>query len=182
MKAFTAALLFGLAAAAPTPAEKRWPADAQIKPDYISQYSIKTGALDYLPPSGKSVFDTISTISVFTITPAAAGKKCKVNFWLDAADAKASIKGSGVAQVFTSSKIPPPYDVANWGPPGNMRDQHYGNLKVVKGGAATVDDWPQTLLSFDCGNAGQRAFEFVAKWDVSVEWDQAVSGMYLTYQ
>ncbi|KAF1960551.1 hypothetical protein CC80DRAFT_532200 [Byssothecium circinans] len=183
------ALLTSIVASAPTSLslEKRFPSGPNvITPTFISVYNINTGGLTYQPSLGKASFaQTTTTISAFNIPANVAGKKCSLHFYLDSGDAAARFTGpasSQVLQVFSTNSVPPQHSVPSWGPPGNQRNEHYGNLKLVKPGDATVDDYPRKLESFDCPAQGTYAWEVVAKWDVGVEWGNgAGSGLYLKW-
>ncbi|KAF2676411.1 hypothetical protein K458DRAFT_424729 [Lentithecium fluviatile CBS 122367] len=176
--ALTLISLLGLTTAAPIE-EKRWPSDPTIiKPTYISNYNINTGGLTYNPAVGKAKFDKTSTISTFTIPSTLSGRKCSLNFHISPSDTAATLSAATGVQVFSTNQVPPTYNVASWGPPGNQRNQHYGNLKLQKPGNGVVDDWPQTLKEFPCP-VGTYAWEVVAKWDVAVEYGSGVSGLYI---
>ncbi|KAF2242450.1 hypothetical protein BU26DRAFT_555647 [Trematosphaeria pertusa] len=182
MKSFAIAALLGLTSAAPTALTKRWPSEpAIITPTYISHYNLGTGGLVYNPATGAAHFDALSTISAFSVPAGIEGKKCSLHFYLDPTDSTAAVSGSGGVQVFSTHQVPPAYDVESWGPPGNQRNQHYGNFKVHTG-YANVDDWPRLLEDFKCPAEGEYGFEVVAKWATGIEWDAGLSGLYMKYE
>jgi hypothetical protein len=181
MKFSAIPLLTLLSLTSAAPAIKRWPTDPTIiKPTYIHTYNINTGALTYAPPLAISSFPkTTSTISTFTVPAGLSGRKCRLGFYISPSDTKSTLTSTTGVQVFSTNSVPPARSVASWGPPGNQRSQHYGNLKLVKPGDGVVDDWPRLLESFDCPAQGTYAWEIVAKWDVAVQWDPVVSGLYV---
>lgn len=176
----TIAALLGLTTAAPTLSlEERYPTNPSlIKPIYNNVYSRSTGGLTYNPALDSSIFDKTTTISTFNLPSALKGRKCRLGFVIDAADTKATLTSATGVQLFSTNSVPPTYDVKAWGPPGNQRNIHYGNLNLKKPGEGGVDDWPRLLEKFDCPT-GYVAWEIAAKWNVGVEWDPVKSGLYV---
>jgi hypothetical protein len=181
--AFAIAAFLGLATAAPTPAsdvEKRYLNDPKIfKPAYNSLYSSPTGGLTYNPTLATAIFDKTTTITTFDLPAWLNGRNCRLGFYIDPADSKAGLPKAKGVQIFSTNTVPPRANVEKWGPPGNQRNQHYGNLDLKKPGFATVNDWPRLLEKFSCPT-GLVAWEVVPKWDTDAKWDSAVSGLYIT--
>jgi len=191
---FALASLVAFTSAAPTPApveasiEKRFPYAAHlIVPSAISQYSVSTGAIDYDAPFGlvRKTGDwnsDVTTLVTFTIPAAAAGATCSLHFWLDNADATASVSGTGLVDLFSSLQPAPEHDVPAWGPPGNQRNLPLGRWIVKKGQEAKFSTDVPNKATFPCPKAGKYGYELVGAGDkIEVKWGKTLSGPYITW-
>jgi hypothetical protein len=120
----------------PAPAPYAGAAIATILPDYTSQYTSSTGAIDFHTPRGyvsRSPYNhgaDKSTLVTFQLPAQYAANQCQVVF--DLTEASAALSGTGKVQIFTSL-APATASSASW-PSGNLRDQNLGAMTLVKGG------------------------------------------------
>jgi len=146
-----------------------------IRPSYLSQYAVWSGAITFNTGMGQmtktQTSSDITTLLEFMIPDTAVGKMCTMHLALDDTS---TVTGTMDFQVF-SSLYPAAASTTGWGP-GNGRDQYLGYMTAMKGAAATT-------LSFKCPSAGSHGWEFVPKGDMAnIKWTQTMQwGAYMTY-
>jgi len=154
---------------------------SRIDPE-LSHYNVWTGAIDHDVATGlvqktNGPEPDITTLATFAFPASTAGRECQLMFPLDASS---TATGSRRAQVF-SSLAPAEQDTESW-PPGNLRDQHLGDVVFsVPGGAeweATYNDYARGR--FPCPADFSLALELVGRWDeVTIKWTQGAAGPYV---
>jgi hypothetical protein len=112
---------------------------ASILPDFTSQYTVSTGAVDFhttrglvsrVPQNGGS---DITTLVTFELPSQYNNNQCQLVFDLGS-DPTSYVTGTGQAQLFTSL-APADEDTSTW-PSGNLRNQNLGTIQVNAGGRA----------------------------------------------
>lgn len=153
-----------------------------IRPSFISQYEVSTGAVHYQSPQGKISKNNgkttdISTLLTFAIPDEAQGKTCSFHF-----DAVDTVSGTGVFDVFLSQK-PASGNSESW-PSGNLRDHHAGRMAAKSGAEAKwVSGHPAAGQRFPCPPAGKYGGELVGVGDVDhIEWVANTSGPYIAWE
>lgn len=124
---------------ASAPSYQTQPIDT-ILPDFTSQYTASTGAIDFhttrglvsrFPQNGGA---DITTLVTFELPEQYANNQCQLVFDFGS-DSSSSVSGTGKAQLFTSL-APADKDTSTW-PSGNLRNQNLGTIQVNAYGRAT---------------------------------------------
>jgi len=111
-----------------------------ILPDFTSQYTVSTGAVDFHTSRGlvsrfpQNGGKDITTLVTFELPEQYANNQCQLVFDFGS-DSSSSVSGTGQAQLFTSL-APAEKDTSTW-PSGNLRNQHLGTIQVNAYGRAT---------------------------------------------
>jgi hypothetical protein len=125
--------------AASTPAPPQTQPIASVLPDFTSQYTSSTGAIDFhttrglvsrFPQNGGA---DVTTLVTFELSEQYANNQCQLVFDFGS-DASSSVSGTGKAQLFTSL-APADQDSSTW-PSGNLRNQNLGTIQVNAYGRA----------------------------------------------
>jgi len=115
---------------------------AAILPDFTSQYTVSTGAVDFhttrglvsrVPQNGGK---DITTLVTFELSSQYSGNQCQLVFDMGN-DPTGYVSGTGQAQLFTSL-APADQDTSTW-PSGNLRNQHLGTIQVNAYGRAVFE-------------------------------------------
>jgi hypothetical protein len=112
---------------------------ASILPDFTSQYTSSTGAVDFHTSRGLVSREPwnggkdITTLVTFELPSQYSGNQCQLVFDLGN-DPSGYVTGTGKAQLFTSL-APADMDTSTW-PNGNLRNQHLGTVQVNAYGRA----------------------------------------------
>ncbi len=112
---------------------------AAILPDFTSQYTASTGAIDFHTSRGlvsrapQNGGKDITTLVTFELPSQYASNQCQLIFDFGG-DVSSSISGTGKAQIFTSL-APAEQDTSSW-PSGNLRNQNLGTIQVSAQGRA----------------------------------------------
>jgi len=113
---------------------------ASILPDFTSQYTASTGAIDFHTSRGlvsrfpQNGGKDITTLVTFELPEQYANHQCQLVFDFGS-DSSSSVTGTGKAQLFTSL-APADQDTSTW-PSGNLRNQDLGTIQVNAYGRAT---------------------------------------------
>ncbi|KIX94323.1 uncharacterized protein Z520_10033 [Fonsecaea multimorphosa CBS 102226] len=113
---------------------------ATILPDFTSQYTVSTGAVDFHTSEGlvwRTPYNNgndITTLVTFELDAMYSGNQCQLVFDLGS-DGTSFVSGTGKAQLFTSL-APATADSESW-PSGNLRNQALGTIDVNAYGRAT---------------------------------------------
>ncbi|KAJ9612630.1 hypothetical protein H2200_004227 [Cladophialophora chaetospira] len=113
---------------------------ASILPDFTSQYTASTGAIDFHTSRGlvsrspQNGGADITTLVTFELPEQYANNQCQLVFDFGS-DSSSSVTGTGKAQLFTSL-APADQDTSTW-PSGNLRNQNLGTIQVNAYGRAT---------------------------------------------
>jgi hypothetical protein len=159
---------------------------AALLPDFTSQYTASTGAVDFhtsrglvsrSPQNGGS---DITTLVTFELPEQYANNQCQLVFDLGG-DYSSSVSGTGKAQLFTSL-APADKDSSTW-PSGNLRNQHLGTIQVNAYGRATWEagSGPGASVEgkFPCSAIAGKIYggEVVPVGDVDyISWAAGVDG------
>jgi len=112
---------------------------AAILPDFTSQYTVSSGAVDFHTSRGlvsrypQNGGKDITTLVTFELPEQYANNQCQLVFDFGS-DASSSVSGTGKAQLFTSL-APADQDSSTW-PRGNLRNQNLGTIQVNAYGRA----------------------------------------------
>jgi hypothetical protein len=113
---------------------------ASIFPDFTSQYTASSGAIDFHTSRGlvsrfpQNGGKDITTLVTFELPEQYANNQCQLVFDFGS-DSSSSVTGTGKAQLFTSL-APADQDTSTW-PSGNLRNQNLGTIQVNAYGRAT---------------------------------------------
>ena len=187
--------LLSMASAAPATIEARFPSGNVLRPSAISIYHGINGAIDYgvaIAEVSRNNWDgrDNTTLVTFDLNGKSLPGKCFLRFWLEPKTQSSYWDGTGLIDVFSSSQPAPKEGSKGWGGPGNQRYNPLGRMKVNYNGDATVLDFaPNQLSAFDCPKVGDWSvknglvgYELVPVGDKDrVQWDGAVSGLYLSW-
>jgi len=131
-------------APAPPPSIQNQPQGQQpiaaILPDFTSQYTVSTGAVDFHTSRGlvsrfpQNGGKDITTLVTFELPQQFANNQCQLVFNLGS-DPSSYFSGTGQAQLFISL-APANEDTSTW-PSGNLRNQDLGTIQVNAYGRAT---------------------------------------------
>ncbi|KIW71737.1 hypothetical protein PV04_03872 [Phialophora macrospora] len=112
---------------------------ATLLPDFTSQYTSSTGAVDFHTSRGlvsrypQNGGQDITTLVTFELPSEYGSNECQLVFDLGN-DPSAYVAGTGQAQLFTS--LAPAYEDTSTWPNGNLRNQHLGTIQVDVDGRA----------------------------------------------
>jgi hypothetical protein len=112
---------------------------ASVLPDFTSQYTVSTGAVDFHTTRGlvsrapQNGGGDITTLVTFELPSQYSNNQCQLVFDLGN-DPTGYVTGTGKAQLFTSL-APADKDTSTW-PSGNLRNQHLGTIQVNAVGRA----------------------------------------------
>lgn len=171
-----------------------------LPPSAISLYHASNGAIDYGVRRGEVSRENWngrdnSTLVTFDLNGRTLPEKCNLRFYLEpntqSSDPSAGsfVSGTGLIDIFSSLQPAPVGGSKGWGGPGNQRNNHLGRVKVQNQDAAIVFFDSSHLEGFQCPKAGDGnvrnglvGYELVPVGDADrVQWDAAVSGLYLTW-
>lgn len=113
---------------------------ASVLPDFTSQYTASTGAVDFHTTRGlvsrgpQNGGRDITTLVTFELPSQYSNNQCQLVFDLGN-DPTSYVTGTGKAQLFTSL-APADKDTSTW-PSGNLRNQDLGTIQVNAWGRAT---------------------------------------------
>jgi hypothetical protein len=113
---------------------------ATVLPDFTSQYTASTGAVDFHTSRGlvsrthSNNGKDITTLVTFELDQKYSGNQCQLVFDLGT-DYSSYVTGTSKAQIFTSL-APAEADSESW-PSGNLRNQNLGTIDVNAYGRAT---------------------------------------------
>jgi len=113
---------------------------ASLLPDFTSQYTASTGAIDFHKSRGlvsrfpQNGGKDITTLVTFELPEQYASNQCQLVFDFGS-DSSSAVTGTGKAQLFTSL-APADQDTSTW-PSGNLRNQNLGTIQVNAYGRAT---------------------------------------------
>jgi len=126
--------------AASTPVAPQTQPIASVLPDFTSQYTSSTGAIDFHTTRGlvsrspQNGGADVTTLVTFELSEQYANNQCQLVFDFGS-DSSSSVSGTGKAQLFTSL-APADQDTSTW-PSGNLRNQNLGTIQVNAYGRAT---------------------------------------------
>ncbi|KIW26611.1 uncharacterized protein PV07_06430 [Cladophialophora immunda] len=113
---------------------------ATIIPDFTSQYTVSTGAVDFHTSRGlvsrthSNNGNDVTTLVTFELDGMYSGNQCQLVFDLGS-DPTSYVTGTGKAQLFTTI-APATADSESW-PSGNLRNQALGTIDVNAYGRAS---------------------------------------------
>ena len=205
MHSTTMALItvLSLASAAPACLEARFPTSRGnniLPPSAISIYHSSNGAIDYGVRRGEVSCENWngrdnSTLVTFDINGRTLLEKCNLRFYLEPNTHSSNpgsgsfVSGTGLIDIFSSLQPTPVEGSKGWGGPGSQRNDYLGRVKVQNQDAAIDTSVPNQLEGFNCPKAsdwnvknGLVGYELVPVGDADrVQWDAAVSGLYLKW-
>jgi hypothetical protein len=159
---------------------------AALLPDFTSQYTVSTGAVDFHTSRGlvsrspQNGGNDITTLVTFELPEQYANNQCQLVFDLGG-DYSSSVSGTGKAQLFTSL-APADKDSSTW-PSGNLRNQNLGTIQVNAYGRATWEagSGPGASVEggFPCSAIAGKIYggEVVPVGDVDyISWTAGVDG------
>jgi len=115
---------------------------ATVLPDFTSQYTASTGALDFHTTRGlvsrfpQNGGKDVTTLVTFELSSQYSNNQCQFVFDMGN-DSTGYVTGTGKAQLFTSL-APADQDTSTW-PNGNLRNQNLGTINANAYGRATWD-------------------------------------------
>ena len=195
--------VLSLASAAPASLEARFPTSRGnnvLPPSAISIYHSSNGAIDYgVRRSEVSCKDwngrDNSTLVTFDINGRTLPKKCNLRSCLEPNTQSSnpgsghSVSGTGLIDIFSSLQPTPVGGSKGRGGPGNQRNDYLCRVKVQNQDAAIDASVPSQLEGTNCPKAGDWniknglvGYELVPVGGADrVQWDAAVSGLYLKW-